>query len=177
MRTPAAKTFLALVVLLAAASAGCRKKASEPAAGGGREPSPAPTRTTEQQKPAPAKGPRQPPAQSSREGDIDAIAEIYAIYCSEKGRPPESVADLASLRYREDRRELYEWLIEKIREGDYVVQWGVDLTRETGQARSILAYEKDTPSKGGLVRLLGGSVEMMSPEKFAGWPKAKPVGK
>jgi hypothetical protein len=173
MRTPAAKTILALVMLFAAASMGCRKKASEPAAGGGTEPPPAAKGAPEQPNP----GRRQPPAQSSRESDIDVIGEIYAIYCVEKNRPPQSAEDLASLRYREDRREHYEWVIEKIREGRYVVRWGLDLTKQTGQARSILAYEKETPEKGGLVKLVNGNVEMMSPAKFAATPKAEPETK
>jgi len=53
---------------------------------------------------------------------------------------------------------------------DYVVYWRVPVT--TGSNTTVLAYQKDVPTKGGTVVMQDGSLKEMTAAEFAAAPKA-----
>jgi len=62
---------------------------------------------------------------------------------------------------------------ERIKQGDYVIAWGVGRSTAPGSATQILAHEKKAPTDGGFVLLRDGTVKQVSPAEFAAAPKAK----
>jgi uncharacterized protein (DUF2236 family) len=62
---------------------------------------------------------------------------------------------------------------ERIKQGDYVVAWGVARSTAAGLANQILVYEKNAPTAGGAVLLRDGTVKQMTASEFAASPKAK----
>jgi hypothetical protein len=63
--------------------------------------------------------------------------------------------------------------LHRIKEGEYVVMWGVGRSTAPGAANQILAYEKKAPTEGGAVLLRDGTVKQMTPAEFNSAPKAK----
>jgi hypothetical protein len=63
--------------------------------------------------------------------------------------------------------------LERIKQGEYVVAWGVGLSSAPGAGNQILAYEKKSPAEGGVVLLRDGTVKKLTAAEFAAAPKAK----
>jgi hypothetical protein len=61
----------------------------------------------------------------------------------------------------------------RIKQGDYVVAWGVGRSAAPGAANQILVYEKKAATEGGAVLLRDGTVKQMTAAEFAAAPKAK----
>ena len=62
---------------------------------------------------------------------------------------------------------------ERIKQGDYVVAWGVGRSTAPGAADQILVYEKKAPTDGGAVLLRDGTVKQMTAAEFNAAAKAK----
>ena|SRR2546426_10163746 len=64
---------------------------------------------------------------------------------------------------------------QKLAAGTYIFQYGMALRDmfELGTSETILAYEKDVPTKGGMVLMGDSSVQQMSAEEFKNWPRPK----
>jgi hypothetical protein len=55
---------------------------------------------------------------------------------------------------------------ERIKQGDYVVAWGVGRSTAPGAAEQILVYEKKAPTEGGAVLLRDGTVKQTTAAEF-----------
>jgi hypothetical protein len=104
-----------------------------------------------------------------RANDLKQIVLGYLSCLDATQKPPASAQDLAA--YVENNAKL----LGALREGQYVVYWGVNVFRLTaGTSSTVLAYEKDVPTKGGQVAMADGRVKTMSADEFA---KATKAGK
>ena len=56
-----------------------------------------------------------------------------------------------------------------------MVIWGVKV-RDGASGSNVVAYEKDTATKGGVVLLENGELKKLSAEEFQAAPKAKKAG-
>ena len=100
--------------------------------------------------------------------DLRQIGIYYRLEVDTAGQGPAKLEDWRELK--KDLPKLYQ----AIEEGRFVVIWNTSpgLMSE-GPSRTVLAYEKDAPTKGGVVLLGDGSVRQMSVAEFQAAPKAK----
>ncbi len=61
----------------------------------------------------------------------------------------------------------------RIKQGDFVVAWGVGRAVAPGAGNQILVYEKKAATEGGAVLLRDGTVKQMTAAEFSAAPKAK----
>jgi hypothetical protein len=107
-------------------------------------------------------------ASAEREEELRQIGELYTLYLKEKKRPPAKLADLRA--YEVPFPEGFQALST----GQCVVLWGVDLTKKKeSDANTVLAYDKATPTDGGLVLMKDGKTKILTAEQFQAAPKAK----
>ena len=119
----------------------------------------------EEPKPAPAS----PLDRLRASNDLKALVLAYHQHLDQKAKPPAGPEDLAPLLAGEDR------LLQALRQGQYVFIYKASLAKMTaGTSNTVLAYEKDAPTKGGLVAMADGSVKTMTPQEFQAAPKAQP---
>lgn len=144
------QSVLLLVLLLV--STGCKKaKVTEPEAEEG--PSRQDIRT--------GIGRQSPAFQRFDAGqDLRNIAQLY-VFGFQGGTPPTKVEDLG--------RELPGPVLQAIKEGKYIVLWNAS---QNSPSNTVIAYEKDVPTQGGMAAMLDGSVTRMSPQEFQSAPKA-----
>jgi hypothetical protein len=110
--------------------------------------------------------PKPPPPPSAEEGLKELVGAYRYIEYSKLPLP----------RKPEDFNDFVDSMpnaLERIKQGDYVVAWGVGRSTTAGAANQILVYEKKTPAEGGAVLLRDGTVKQMTAEEFAAAPKAK----
>jgi len=99
--------------------------------------------------------------------DLKQIGLAYHNYHDATNKGPANAKDLAP--YFENSKRLLDHLESK----RIVFFYNVRLTQMTeGTSNTILAYEKDVPSKGGLVLLGDGSVRKVTADEFKKAPKA-----
>jgi hypothetical protein len=99
------------------------------------------------------------PEHAQRQTELKQIWEVYTSYLETKHRPPAGLADVKGYG------TVFSEGLRAVREGRVVVNWGVaDPTRAA--ARQVLAYDKDTPTQGGLVVFGDGTVKEVTPEEF-----------
>lgn len=87
----------------------------------------------------------------------------YRNYLDSNSRPPRSVDELTTL-ISSDRPIDFD---------RYHITWGVDV-RAITEPRTVLAYDRAAPEKGGMVLFHDGRVERVSAEAFQQLPKAPP---
>jgi hypothetical protein len=93
------------------------------------------------------------------ENDLRAFAQMYL--AAAISAPPRSLAEMPEVR--RDMAKAYPAFVD----GRYVVAWGTDPNRASaGASQTVLAYEKATPEKGGVVAFLDGSVRNVTAEEF-----------
>ena len=106
-----------------------------------------------------------------RSNDLKEIGLAFHEFCQKPGSPAPTKAD-----------DLKPWIkdtgaMSKLASGEVVFLWGVharDLARmPDGSGGTILAYEKETPEKGGLCLFGECSVKELTAEEFKKTPKAK----
>jgi hypothetical protein len=96
--------------------------------------------------------------------DLSQFAQLYLAEAIT--RPPRSLKDMPDLQ--RDMPKAYQ----AFEDGLYVVCWGADPNRApAGTTRTVLAYEKATPKKGGVVAFLDGGVRNVTAEEFKGFDK------
>ena len=87
---------------------------------------------------------------------------LYLQNHAKNGRSPSKLDDLTEMK--RDLPQVYR----AIQDGAYVVYWNAPLT----PAEAVVAYQRDAPTKGGVVLAADGSVSDMTPEQFRGALKA-----
>jgi hypothetical protein len=93
--------------------------------------------------------------------DLKKIALAYHNPYSAAGRGPNKVEELAP--FFENAKDL----TERLKDGTYVFAWGADIKKMTnGTSNTVLAYEAEAPSKGGVVAMADGSVRAMTAQEF-----------
>ena len=109
-----------------------------------------------------------------RKNNLLEVGELLRMYQMEKGKPPESLAEVEAV---ESLEMVAPMGLEPIRKGDVVVRWGAKLP-DTGEEpgttpeQDVLAYFKEVPDQGGPVLLLNRTVETMTADDFKAAPKA-----
>ena len=105
--------------------------------------------------------------------DFKKIALAYeSLFEVPAGKPPSKPEDLAKGLNNDDR------LLGLLKSGEVVFIYNVKpFEMPEGSTRTVLAYEKDVPEKGGLVLLGSGFVKKMTAEEFKKAPLAKPKDK
>lgn len=104
-----------------------------------------------------------PPPTTSAAG-LQELGELYQYLAHEKLPPPGNIADL------EQHEAALPAAWDRLQSGEIVLFYGVGFDKNDN--RTILAYEKKTPTEGGKVLLRNGSVKEMTPAEFAGAPTA-----
>jgi hypothetical protein len=98
------------------------------------------------------------PLEPFEDSQLKEIHELYRHHIKSQKKPPAQLSDLAKQEYE----GIYPATVENLRKGKYVVVWGIN-SEDSG---TLLAYEKDVPTKGGAVLMADGSVRKMSPDDF-----------
>src|SRR5262245_1790713 len=102
-----------------------------------------------------------------RPNDLKQIGLAYHNHISDTTKAPQKAEDLAP--YFDNSKRLLDFLKTKQIEFFY----GVGIAQMTeGTSNTILAYEKDAPTKGGQCLFGDGSVKKLSAEEFKKAPKA-----
>ena len=101
--------------------------------------------------------------------DFRQLGLAYHSCLDANKRPPAKVEDLAPF-YENNAA-----LTAKIKDGSYILFWNVDVTKlANGASNTILGYEKDAPTKGGVVAFADGRAAVVTAEEFA--KAARPPG-
>jgi hypothetical protein len=91
--------------------------------------------------------------------DLQNIAKLYCIEAL-AGNSPKKIESLGGLEPR---------VIQAVKSGEYVILWGAGANTP---GTAVIAYEKDVPTKGGMVANFTGTVTRMTPQEFQAAPKA-----
>jgi hypothetical protein len=116
----------------------------------------------------PPAAPRDARSQAILTNQMKQIVLAHHTFWSVNGnRGPTKPEDLAPY-YGNDAK-----ITALLKDGTVVVNWGATLQKMTqGSANTVLGYEKDVPTNGGLVMIADGSVKKMTADQFAKAPKA-----
>jgi hypothetical protein len=96
-----------------------------------------------------------------RQNDLKQIGIAYHAYNDANAKGPAKAADLAPF-FENDKR-----LLGLLENKDIVFIFGVGLRDMTdGTANTVLAYEKDVPTKGGYVLMGDATTKMMTADDF-----------
>jgi hypothetical protein len=91
--------------------------------------------------------------------DLSQFAQLYMM--AAVTHAPRKLEDMPELE--RDMPRVYK----AIQSGDYVVVWGADPNRAPqGASRTVLAYVKDAPEKGGMAAFLDGGVRQVSADEL-----------
>jgi hypothetical protein len=113
-----------------------------------------------------ARVPQAPPPPSGEEGLKEMISVYKYIEYSKLPLPrkPEDFNDFV---------DSMPTAFYRVKDGEYVVVWGVGRATSAGAGAQVLVYEKKTPTEGGAVLLRDGTVKQMTAAEFGAAPKAK----
>jgi hypothetical protein len=106
---------------------------------------------------------------SERESELREVANLLILHSGQHNKGPAKAADLQ--KYEAGGPLGFQ----AVKSGDIVIVWGATMPGEgdrTGTT-AIVAYEKKTPTEGGLVLLHNGTIQEMTAEGFAAAPKMK----
>jgi hypothetical protein len=101
------------------------------------------------------------------------LQEIYRI-CRGGGKGgslavPKSLNQVLSGKFQ----NVYGLGVPALEDGHCVLIWGADPAKTPDQAGTVLGYEKETPSQGGYVLMMDGTVKKMTAEEFQAARKAQ----
>jgi hypothetical protein len=89
---------------------------------------------------------------------LGQIHDMYSHYIKSQQKAPSKLSDLANKRYE----GISPTAVAALKKGEYVVVWGVN-SKDSG---TVLAYEKDAPTKGGPVLMADGTVKEMTADEL-----------
>jgi hypothetical protein len=103
----------------------------------------------------------EPIANTQTKLDLKLIGLSYRSYEDNENKPPSKVDELAS--YVSGGGPV----IKDMKDGNLIVYWNVNISKLGAAASTtILGYEKDTPTKGGLVVMADAEVKLMTADEF-----------
>jgi hypothetical protein len=91
-----------------------------------------------------------------RKSHLAQIYEFYMMFSKGNQRPPKQLADFKQYQ------GIDPVVLKALENGDYFAIWGVSLSKDPG---AVIAYEKDAPTKGGLVLLADSAVKKMTAQE------------
>lgn len=97
------------------------------------------------------------PAIVQKSGEFEEIYNLISVYVEQTGKPPTVPSDLARLQ------TAYPAGFELIQSWRVAIVWGV---KPDANAAGVLAYEKKTPTEGGMVLLQNGAAKQMTANEF-----------
>jgi hypothetical protein len=114
---------------------------------------------------------REAAAREKKANRLKLVGLAYHNYQDTNNKPPAAVGDLMPLLASEHDAA------QALQSGEFVVLWGAKVPQDFPQGTSltVLGYDKDVPTKGGLVLMGDGSVQNMTLAEFNAAPK--PTGK
>jgi WD40 repeat protein len=93
--------------------------------------------------------------------DLHRFGIAYSNYVQGENNTPATIEDLAPYVENDAR------LVKAVRDGILILYWNVDVVKLTASSPStVLGYEKDTPTKGGLVVLVNADTKLMTADEF-----------
>jgi hypothetical protein len=98
-----------------------------------------------------------------------AFEELAALYRSRLKNnlpPPRTVKDFST------KTKGLSPVLKSVSSGNIVVIWGAGMSDDSASASRVLAYEKQTPEKSGIVLMQNGTFKKMSAEEFKDAPRA-----
>jgi hypothetical protein len=98
------------------------------------------------------------PSGSPQARDLKEIHEMYKHFVKSQQKPPHQLSDLA----KKDYEGIYPTTVQALKQGKFLVVWDVQGT----DSGTVLAYDKDAPTKGGAVLMADGTVREMTAEEF-----------
>ncbi len=99
-------------------------------------------------------------AQLATGNDLRALATAYHDYIFKHNKPPTSAAELSPFAAGD--------LIGKVQSGAYILYMNVDVYKTpAGSVFTVLGYERNVPTEGGVVVMADGSTPYMTKEEFA----------
>jgi hypothetical protein len=109
-----------------------------------------------------------------RANDLRQLAILYHNFHDAKNRGPASADELMTLAADPQEKSV----VQAAKDGQYVVIWGVNIGEVArggaGMSQTVLAYEKDVPTSGGMVATVDGNVTNMTAAEFQAAPRAAP---
>ncbi len=93
----------------------------------------------------------------------DALSDFnnaYQNYAAALGTTPTGIAELKSFEPSSKG-------VQAAEAGELIVVWKAKVADTPEAARTVLAYEKDVPQKGGRVLMVDGAIKDMTPQEFA----------
>ena len=142
--------FLCAVAVVAVALSGCGKKNTAKKPG---DPGAGPGEAAQRGEPT--------AAQRAAGNDLKKLATAYHDYLfKHNNKPPATAGDLSAFAPGD--------LIGKVQNGTYILHMNVDVYRLPGGAtNTVLGYERNVPTEGGVVVMADGSTPYMTKEEFA----------
>jgi hypothetical protein len=100
--------------------------------------------------------------------DLHNIGLFYQQFADANGKPPANLQDFLGYIQRDSRE-----IAQRLQDGWYVIYWNVNFANlPDGTSNTILAYEKETPTTGGMVVMADQSTRRMTAQEFAATAKA-----
>ena len=118
------------------------------------------------------------PSESTQiKSELFSIGMLYHTFTSNTGGAPSSTEALLdfvdSNGSQPGNKAKAEAMKKVLQSGDYTVYWGYDVTVDKARnEKTILAFHKDTPNKGGLAAFADGTVQSMTADEFNDSAKA-----
>jgi hypothetical protein len=112
---------------------------------------------------------REAAARAKKTNQLKLVGLAYHNYQDNNIKPPAGVGDLMPLLASEPDAA------QALQSGEFVVLWGAKVPQDFPQGTSltVLGYDKDVPTKGGLVLMGDGSVQNMTLAEFNAAPRPK----
>jgi hypothetical protein len=96
---------------------------------------------------------------------LKQLGEVYQYLAHERQPAPTKLADFSTIQ-----PDAMPDALPLIQSGDIVIVWGGGYAASSDK---IIAYDKETPTKGGKVLTQSGNVKEMTADEFKAAPKAK----
>jgi hypothetical protein len=111
-----------------------------------------------------------------RSNDLKQLVILYHNFHDSQKRGPASADELMPMAADPQEKAV----VQAAKDGKYVVIWGVSFGElakgNVGMTSTVLAYEKEAPTAGGMVAMADGNVINMTATEFESTPKATPKG-